>query len=227
MSNCSIFISRALAINSPFGKLLTQQNITITALSLIELKAVSFAAFPRADWLFFYSKNGVKYFFEGLKQPISWPPIATIGKGTAAFLAEQYALKADWVGNGNPQEVAKALEPIALNKTVLFVQAQQSKQSVQKLLENKIKARSLVVYDNQIKANFELGYFEILVFTSPLNVQAYFEKYTYQKGQKIVCIGKSTAAKVHSFAIKNYYIAAEPSEKALALLCLELIAKMV
>lgn len=52
-------------------------------------------------WLVFSSVNGVRYFFErvrqlGKKAAVAFPPIATIGPGTAEVLA-QYGLKAELV----------------------------------------------------------------------------------------------------------------------------------
>ena len=55
-----IFISRALSEGSPIFDL--SQELIVKDQSLISFNALRFDA-PEADWIFFYSRNAVRYFF--------------------------------------------------------------------------------------------------------------------------------------------------------------------
>ena len=57
-----IFISRDLATDSIFSKRL-QGKATVIGLSLVEFQPLIFDAKKSGDWLFFYSKNGIQYYF--------------------------------------------------------------------------------------------------------------------------------------------------------------------
>jgi uroporphyrinogen-III synthase len=68
------------------------------------------------------------------------------------------------------------------------------------------------VYKTSLLKDFELPEACVLVFTSPSNVQAYFEKYPFLSGQKVVAIGSTTGDKLKEFGIKAIAYAAEFNE---------------
>ena len=76
--------------------------------------------------------------------------------------------------------------------------------------------KDLVVYKNEIKSNFSIPTCDILAFTSPLNVKAYFQKYALQPKQKVIAIGKTTQKALQTLGIKNIVVAQQPSETGLA-----------
>jgi len=84
------------------------------------------------------------------------------------------------------------------------------------LLWNQLAINDLIVYANEVKSNFTIPYCDVLVFTSPLNVKAYFQKYPLKSKQKIIAIGKTTEKTLQQLGIKNSIIAEKPSEQALA-----------
>lgn len=217
-----LFISRTLAKDSIFRQKVEEiQAIdTITDCSLVEFSPISFQHNLSADWLFFYSKNGIQFCLSQLDDLSSLPKIAVIGPASADFLANNWNLQADFVGTGHPEATAEAFLKVAEGKQVLFAQAKNSKQSVQKILGTAVQAVDLVVYDNVIKTDFTIPFSEMLVFTSPLNVKAYFSKYTFEPRQKVVSIGRTTAKALDEFEITNYIIAAKPNELALAKACI-------
>lgn len=216
-----IFISRALTSNSPFQNLL--EGHTIQGLSLIDFKPIAFEYQKDADWLFFYSKNGIKYFFEQQKTTTQLPAIAVIGEASALYLKQHYSITANFVGTGHPRDTAEQFAILTKGEKVVFVQAQHSKQSVQKLLGEHIISHNLIVYNNYFKSHFEISPADILVFTSPMNVNAYFSRYTLQAFQQVVSIGKTTAKTLNQHGIANYIIASKPNETALAETCLDII----
>lgn len=213
----SIFISRELTPDSDFIRYLQSIDFEIIGTSLVTFQAIPFWDLPETDWIFFYSKQAVKFFFENARQRNFkiLAKLAVFGKGTARALeAEMYA--ADFVGIGTPEANAAYFVTLAKNQKVLFPRAANSLLSIQKLLENKIEMVDLIVYDNQPRTDFNLPTCDWLVFTSPLNAVAYFSKYDLQKGQQIIVIGNTTAAALQQLGISNVMIAEEPSEMALA-----------
>lgn len=225
MATTNIFISRKLKKNSPFRQALEGSAVSIIDQSLVAFQPIPFDDFPTTDWLFFYSKNGVKYFLEQLdkNQHHQLPKIGTIGRGTAEYLKENYDLVADFVGTGNPVETAAAFHAVLEQETVLFIQAKHSKQSIQQLLPATAFTQNLVVYDNTPSLDFDIPTVDILVFTSPLNVLTYFGKYNLQSYQKVVAIGTSTRHALVQIGITDIITAATPHEQSLATACLKII----
>ncbi len=198
-SEKSVFISRDLKEDSFLTNYFEQHPYKISGSSLIEFEALSFENVDDIDWVFFTSKKAIKYFYEsGGKLPDS-VKIAVMGNGTLPGLVD-YELKADFVGSGNDvDETAEKFGEAAAGKKVLFPQAENSLQSIQKRLEGKIETIDLKVYSNNPKSNFTKPNADIMVFTSPMNVRTYFTKYKIDSAVKVVAIGQSTAREVQLF----------------------------
>jgi len=198
--------------------------------SLIHFKPILFTDIPKADWAFFYSKKGVYFFMEQvqklpkLQKEISHLKWAVMGKGTANALAK-YNYQPSFIGSGHPTTTAAQFQKVATNKKVLFIRAKTSKKSVQQLLAKTIKVSDLVIYDNQIKEDFTIPYCEYLVFTSPLNAIAYYQKYAIDRRQNVVAIGNTTAKALVKLGIQKIMVADKPTEKEMAKKVLELSAK--
>jgi uroporphyrinogen-III synthase len=217
-----VFISRALASNSVFQKTLKAKGIGVIGQSLIQFEALSFDfSESETEWIFFYSKKGIEFFFDKIKDSKKLPKIATIGPGSADFLYQNYQIKADFAGSSAPSETARDFLKVARGATVTFVRAKNSVQSIQKLTDGNLHAKDLVVYQNAPKTELEVPRSDILVFTSPLNVQAYFSKYRWQKNQQIISIGQTTAQALSEHNIQGFRVAKTSNEKSLAECCLE------
>lgn len=211
-----VFITRDLKETDFFKTVLEKVGFSVFGQSLIAFSKVNFTIVPDCDWLFFYSKNGVKYFFENIdNQLISDKKIGTIGESTAAYLEANFKIKVDFIGTGEPLQTAKAFIKVAANKTVVFPRAKYSKQSIQQELGKNIVAKDLVVYENKPLSNFDVVDADILVFTSPMNVEAYFNTMVLKSNQKIVSIGNTTAKALELLGCNDFFIANAPSEKGL------------
>ncbi len=138
-----------------------------------------------------------------------------MGKGTAAALKRQN-ISPDFIGTGSPKMTAMEFLKKAKGQKVLFVRAKNSKKSIQSLLKKKLEVADLVAYNNIISSDFNLPVCDCLVFTSPMNVQAYFEKYTVQKHQKVIAIGKTTQKALNKLGVTDVLVAKNPSEESLA-----------
>ena len=214
-SSKTVFITRDLTSESPFYQRLSDEGWQVGHASLLAFEPVSFGQLPATDWIFFYSKNGIKYFFEQAKLDDS-VRYAVMGKASAAYLTAQCGIQADYVGTGEPASTAAAFVQMAKGQRVLFPCAAQSRHSIRQLLAHEIEATDVVVYNNRKKTKFSPRDEHVLVFTSPLNVAAYFEQYTLQQYQYIIAIGRTTATALEGFGYQDYTIAAQPNETALA-----------
>lgn len=215
----SVFISRDLESNSPFKQLLGASGFKVEGQSLVQFSPIPFKDIPPANWLFFYSKKAVHFFFEGLKKisntDLSAFQLAAFGSGTAQLI-QSLGYTSEFIGDGKPETTAAAFLATAKNQKTLFIRAENSRQSVQKLLTGKINMKDLIVYKNEMKTDFTIETSDYLVFTSPLNVQAYRKKYNIKSKQEVVAIGQTTAQALKIAGWQNILIAAQPTEEALA-----------
>lgn len=206
-----IFISRSVKPSSPISDV-TKDHILLSQ-SLIEFSALDFEE-PNADWIFFYSRNGVKYFFKNGNYelyPYLW---ACMSKGTAEELSH-YITDISFIGNGSPDEVAKSyLNFIQPKDVTCYVRAEQSLDSINKRLA-KDSDFSIPVYSNQMSQKVPTEDFDILIFTSPMNVDAWFQVRKYSDEQ-IIAIGNTTANHLKDYGIINVRVAKSPSESAIA-----------
>lgn len=222
----SVFISRELGDASVFRGVLEGYGVRVYGQSLVVLTQV---ALPEglvvgAEWVFFYSGNGVRFFLEqvgrvSLPKGLRW---AVIGEGTGRVLAD-CGYQADFVGSGRAADTVAALGGVlSAGERVLFVGARVSEHSVERLLEPSVCAGYWVVYDNVVATSVVRRQEQVLVFTSPLNVQAYCEVYDILGYQQVLAIGHTTSAMLDVYGV-GHRVADSPSEGALV----EGVLKMV
>jgi len=208
-----VFITRSLRADSPFWHL--GDGWQVVHQSLVDFSSLPFVLPPRFDWVFFYSAQAVYGFFEGLQQPLPlglrW---AALGPGTARALRDR-GVEADFVGGGVAATLADEFVARAKGCSVLFPQARRSRQALEKLIATQLEVYPLVVYDNQPKSVFEIPFCDYLIFTSPMNAQAYYGRYPPEPGQQVIAIGQPTAEELISLGIEKPAIADEPSEVSL------------
>lgn len=203
--------------DSIFLQKLQAAGFEVVGESLIQFSAVRFTNLPESDWIFFYSKKAVRFFFENLQKTDLQinAKLAALGEGTAEALEKQ-GFKPYFIGNGEPEATAINFLKVAINQRVLFPRAKNSRQSVQQLLQGQIEELDIVVYQNLPRQDFDIPECEWLVFTSPLNAEAYFQQYSAKSGQKILAIGETTAGALRRIGLEEIHISESPSEEALA-----------
>ncbi len=214
-----VFITRSLPDDSLFRQLLTAAGWEVAGFSLIRFRPAPFAHVPAADWLFFYSKKAVQFFFAGLLESgRSLSPaarLAALGPGTAAAIKAQ-GREVAFTGDGDPDHAADAFLPLARRQRVLFPRAANSRRSVQKRLAGHVESIELIVYRNEARTDRPPPPAEVLVFTSPLNAQAFFAIKPPGPDQRIIAIGRTTAAALQELGAREVAIAEAPNETALA-----------
>ena len=219
-----IFISRPLKSDSIFQKELEKANFEVYGESLLEFELVPLDKIPEVDWIFFYSQKGVRFFFDQVRDNfIFLSPIvqmAGFGKKTAEVI-KSYGIECDFVGTGKAISTTPKFIDVAKGQKVLFPRAENSQRSVQQLIDNELVIEDLIIYKNFPKRNFDFPKMDYLVFTSPLNAKVFFQKYKYEKGQKVFSIGETTAKTLNELGIEEVLFPKKPSEKNLVQLVLE------
>lgn len=200
---CSVFITRHLKKYDLFADVLRNNGFTVNGRSLIEIQSVEIKSVPQAQWVFFSSKHAVRYFLQQAQIPAG-AKIAAVGKGTAQELRE-HGLRADFIGqDGDTRLTGKKFGALAGRATVLFPQAKGSMRTIQQQVPT-VKVINLVVYETITHAIDDLPAADVLVFTSPSNVESWFEKNKVTAAQKVVAMGhasesalKERGARVHA-----------------------------
>ncbi len=186
-----VFITRNVQDKDFLSRSLKGINFRLEAKSLIEFKQIQIKEIPTTDWLFFSSKHAVKYFFNQ-KPAIGKVKIGCVGKGTSEEL-RKFGFRADFIGQSTDTKlIGKQFASLVGSAKVLFPVAKDSLLSIQSQFPKKDNAINIPVYTT-IKHSVEVDEsFNIIIFTSPSNVDAYFEKNKLNSNQKAVAMGEAT-----------------------------------
>jgi len=214
-----VFISRDVSEQSYFRRALDRHGIEIEARSLIRTVPVitRFDSFllKNVDWVFFSSKNAVEYFFNLKPQFPKKVKFGVMGSGSEDILRRKGHF-ADYVGqSGDTGVVAKEFAKLANGSTVLFPRAENAMRNIQKGLSKDTKIIDLPVYETVLEDDVEPTGADILIFTSPSNIDAYFIDNLIEPNQKLIAIGKSTGNKLDEMGLK-YVLPFSPDEVGLA-----------
>ena len=189
----TVFISKKVE-DADFLNFIRKKNVNLCAVPMISFKSTAFPI-PKSDEydaVFFTSPRSA-LFFLGKIDLDETKFIGAIGKSTASYVHQQgYSVHFTGMQSGKPQEVAETFKAAIGDQKVLFPQSSRSKKSVQKYLEQE-QCVDLVVYETLLEPEELKEPPEILVFTSPSNVEAYLKKNSINKNQKIIAWGDSTA----------------------------------
>lgn len=211
----TIFISRKLNQLSPLFIELNSMGYEVIDEPLIKIDQIRFTHTPPTKWIFFSSRNAIHYFFAQKPELTAGVKFGVMSQFSADYLTE-FDQKADFIGIGvDVTNIAKEFAKLLKDDSVLFPQAIDSLQTIQKHLSFTNVCHNLFVYKTSIRTDFELPVASVLAFTSPSNVQAYFEKYKFVPGQKMVAIGSTTGDKLKDYGIKELVFASSFDEKGL------------
>jgi hydroxymethylbilane synthase len=221
LCSMTVFISRLLPDTSIFKQKMAEAGIETTGLPLIQLSPLPVFSIPTCDWIFFSSQNAVSFFFKKIAPlpAIRW---AAMGAGTAKAL-EQQGIRPAFIGVGDPEATAALFEPLAVGQTVVFPGARTSQGGVKRYLPPSITIIPVAVYHNQPVLNPPLRTEQVLVFTSPMNVEAYFEAHSLLDYQQVIAIGKTTFSALQACAIPRAIVANQPTEASMADAVLQLL----
>jgi uroporphyrinogen-III synthase len=217
----NVFISRVLPETSYFRKALEKYQIQVDDRSLIKIFPIINKLDPfilkRVDWIFFSSKNAIECFFSLAPQLPKKVKYGVIGRASEEML-RRYGIVPDFNGEEDgidTQDIAKDFAKLANGSTVLFPGAKDSLRTIQQALNKATKIIDLPVYETEMDENCDPSAAEVLVFTSPSNVDAYFTNNLLEPGQQVICIGKSTGKKFDLMNV-TYTLPYSPDEIGLA-----------
>ncbi len=217
----SVFITRDLDENSYLGRYLAKHNIQVDARSLIKIyptinKLDSFIL-KRADWIFFNSKNAIEHFFKLEPWILKKTKLAVLGRGSEDAL-RKYGRVADFSGDNlgiKTEDIAKEFAKLVDGQTVFIPRAKDSLMSIQNALTPETTVIDMPFYETVVQENVGKTNAEVLIFTSPSNVMAYFQENLIDPGQKIICIGHSTAKAIEVMGLP-YTLPFTPDEIGLS-----------
>lgn len=216
-----VFITREISENSYFRKALEKHNIVIDARSLIRtfpiINKLDSYILKNIDWIFFSSKNAIDYFFKLEPQISKKTKFGVLGRASEDTL-RRYGRVPQFNGEEegiDTADIAKEFAQIADGQTILFPCAKDSLRTIQKELSSETKIIELPVYETVIESDVEPVYSNVMIFTSPSNVEAYFAENLIEPGQKVICIGRSTGKKFDEMGVK-YTLPYSPDEIGLA-----------
>jgi len=222
------FITRTLTEKSIFKTTLEEKGFQTEGNSMVKFSSMDFNFDKPCDWIFFYSKNAVKYFFQKIKlEQIKGKKLATFGSSTAKALEAQ-GVKTDFHGKGDSSAVAKQFLELAKGKTVAFPRAKSSLKSIQTKIADSTQIVDFPVYKNVAKSETQSSDAAYLCFTSPLNAKTYFKNHPPKVHQKLITIGRTTGETLISLSKNKIYISDINSEENLAKMVLrvEMLTKV-
>jgi hydroxymethylbilane synthase len=198
-----IFITKTFRDGDYLPRALKRLDFDVEGKSLIEFKQIRIKELPKTEWIFFSSKHAVRYFFK--QEPkLENVKFGCIGTSTAAEM-RAFGRRADFIGQSTDIKlVGKQFSSKVGNSKVLFPIARGSMQSIQWQMVKRDNVINLEVYAT-LKHSVEVpADFEIVIFTSPSNVEAYFEKNQVHPHQKLIAMGESTGKALEKLKIKKY-----------------------
>ncbi|HIN40257.1 MAG TPA: hydroxymethylbilane synthase [Flavobacteriales bacterium] len=197
----TVYITRDIRPDDCFETVLTANGFQVEGKSLIETKRVEIIKEPRPySWVFFSSKQAIWHFFKQSKcaDEIKY---GVIGKSTAEAL-RKHDKKPDFIGYSTDTRLTgRQFAATVGSGRVLFPQARGSMRAIQQQFINQEQVIDLAVYETISHAEVEIAAAEILVFTSPSNVVAYFKRNKIKQDQKVIAMGHATGK-----ALKNYNV---------------------
>lgn len=217
----NIFITRELSESSYLKHAMAKHGVEVDGRSLIRtfpsINKLDSFIFRNIDWVFFSSKNAIEYFFKLEPQLPKKVKFGVLGRASEDAL-RLHGKKADFNGEEegiDTSDIAKEFAKLANGKNVLFPSAKGSLKTIQKELSADTKILELTVYETVSADDVEKSNAEVLIFTSPSNVDSYFAENLLEPDQKVICIGKTTGQKFDEMGVK-YTLPFSPDEIGLA-----------
>lgn len=217
----NIFITRELPETSYLRIALEKHDIEVEGRSLIRtypsINNLDSYILRNVDWVFFSSKNAIEYFFKLDPQLPKKAKYGVLGRGSEDAL-RHLGKMADFNGEVegiDTKDIADEFAKVANGSKVLFPSAKGSLRTIQKALSADTKIVELTVYETVSEEDVSQSYADVMIFTSPSNVESYFVNNLLEPDQQVICIGKSTGKKFDEMGVK-YSLPYSPDEVGLS-----------
>lgn len=176
----SVLITAEVERFSTLKKILDSWNYNSHFVKLIQTDLSKNAPkeLPLFDWVFFPSREAVRFFLENYQNQINDFQIAALGEGTAHALKEQ-GIQVSYVGESNDLiKVANSFASLLEKKCkLLYPHSRESKKTLQDALKSteKVELVPLELYTTKTKSEMNIPETEIVFFTSPSNVSGWID----------------------------------------------------
>jgi uroporphyrinogen-III synthase len=199
---CKIFITRNLQAHHLFSSSLMAQGFEVHGISLITFNTIAMKNMPQTDWIFFSSKHAVENFFKQ-KPIIANQKFGAIGKSTADAI-RKFGKRAEFIGQStDTKTIGKQFAARAGSASVLFPIAKGSLRSVQSQFIKKEQTIDINVYETIEHNDAQLPAADILIFTSPSNVNAFFKENKVETHHQIIAMGGATEAELRKHGVRK------------------------
>lgn len=196
----TVFISRKKNQSADLILALEKEGYSVIANSMIQTETVHFhQPLPQSDWIFFSSAEGVNHFFKQLDE-IPKTKFGAVGTATAETL--NGFVHTDFIGDSSDiPSTAKKFASLTENESVLFPISEQSLKNIQAAKDPSLVFNITCYRTLSQPAN--VGSPDVLVFSSPSNVDAFFLLNTLNSSQKCIAFGISTADALRKYGVEN------------------------
>ncbi len=187
----NIFISKDINELETLEALMGNDALTFECKSLIQFKSLPFDLPVDFEVVFLSSIRSAKFLIESKKINLHNYRLACAGKQTALKLNEM-AFKPDFIGSNasNPQHVSQEFSKWLGDRKVFIPASSRSLRSIEESISEG-QIRSAILYET-ILLPLKLASADVLVFTSPSNVQAYFIENEVLEKSIVIAWGDST-----------------------------------
>lgn len=222
----NLFISRKLSAQSLFHSF-EKKGIHVFDESLIEFTPIQFVK-PETKWLFFYSKKGIKYYFDSYSYDKN-QKYAVLGASSGEYFNTKTQHIPNFIGDNNSKNIAELITKKIDSDSITFIKAKNSLGSVEHYLDASTNHLALAIYNNKIKEGASIDKLniptcDVIVLTSPLNAEAWFAIQPFTN-EKIIAIGSTTASKIESIVGNKVPYCQNPSEEDLFALVNEILSE--
>lgn len=192
-----LFISKNASEVEPYRSQFKELGYEVEAHSFLSFSRVEFELTQPYDVIFFGSPRAVVFFKAGFYSIPDDVEIACVGRKTAEML-ESLGYDVAFCGekSGEPKRVAVEFKAFVGERRVLFPVSDRSLGTISGVIDDAQK-EIVVVYSTEVKGKL-LGEFDVYVFTSPSNVEGFFEGNTLSEKCEVVAWGKSCEAALKS-----------------------------
>lgn len=213
----SVFITKNSNELPLLTRLLAANGVHAHYQSLIQTRALTVNNWPETEWVFFGSRNAVKYALQNKPELLKGKKIGAVGPGTAKALESQ-GHRPDYIGQET--EISKVAENfVALvdeNTRVLLPLGEQSVRTLVKHWENKLQLETVIVYSTHAFKAPSLPVTNLILFTSPSNVESWVNQGGAIDGVTALAMGKTTYHQLEQRNFKSIVLCHGYTEIALA-----------
>lgn len=204
-----ILITHTLEPYAYLKKLTMRLKWDITDIPLIYTEKIDILELPECEWIFFNSKNAVKYFITQNIFHSSYvknKKIAALSSSTAYYLQKQ-GLPVHFIGQGtDTNQIARDFLKYAIHQKILFPCSNISIRSIEKFIDTQTHIIHLPVYNTKEKPIALHTSFDYYIFTSPSNVRAFFKLNQISSDATVIAMGTSTAKELEHHNVPSSQI---------------------